>query len=412
MKAFIEQRKRKAVLTDDILKKFLTIPTPVDIEKAKGGNSELAKKRPACFNYGFGRVYVRTYRSGRSCWTIDFCDENGKRVQEALPRAQSREEAALALRKKVSEAFDRKYGIERRRQTIGFTTFSEIYLQDCSMTTKKSWKTDTSMLKVMRKFFKDTELRSITPLMIEKFRKSRLKAGNTKSTTNRYLALVKRMFNVAIQENYAEENPVHKVKLYSEKDNLRERILTEDEERKLMENCSDTLRPILIVALNTGMRRAEILNLTWSQVDVENRRIRIKKTKSGKVRFIPVNDTLFRELNTLRKKNGQSLYLFFNSETGKPYLDMKKGFKAACRRAEIQGLRFHDLRHTFATRLVEKGADIETVRDLLGHHSITVTQRYTHSNDDRKRAAVELLSCDVCVTHGRINQLCARSSAG
>jgi len=89
---------------------------------------------------------------------------------------------------------------------------------------------------------------------------------------------------------------------------------------------------------------------------------------------------------------------------------MKKGFKAACRRAGIKGLRFHDLRHTFATRLVEKGADIETVRDLLGHYSITVTQRYTHSNEDRKRKAVELLSCDVCVTHDRINKQCARSS--
>ncbi len=85
-------------------------------------------------------------------------------------------------------------------------------------------------------------------------------------------------------------------------------------------------------------------------------------------------------------------------------LDMKKGFKAACRRAGIKGLRFHDLRHTFATRLVEKGADTETVRDLLGHHSITVTQRYTHSNDERKRKVVELLGCDVCVTHGRIGQ--------
>jgi Phage integrase family len=91
--------------------------------------------------------------------------------------------------------------------------------------------------------------------------------------------------------------------------------------------------------------------------------------------------------------------------------DVKTGFKAACRRAEIEGLRFHDLRHTFAIRLVEKGVDIETVRDLLGHSSIIVTQRYTHSNDERKRAAVELLSCDVCVTHGRINQACARSSA-
>ena len=279
------------------------------------------------------------------------------------------------------------------------------------MTAKKSWKTDAGRLKVMKKFFRDIDLRAITPLMIERFRKSRLKVENTRSTVNRYTALLKRMFNIAIEEGFAESNPVRKVKLYSEKDTLRERILAKVEERKLMETCSETLRPIITVALNTGMRKGEILNLTWNQVDFENRRIRVEKTKSGKVRFIPVNDSLFHELNTLRKMDGQSPYLFFNSETGRPYVDMKKGFKAACRRAEIKGLRFHDLRHTFATRLVEKGADIETVRDLLGHHSITITQRYTHTSDDRKRKAVELLSCDVCVTHGRIKQPCACSSA-
>jgi integrase len=74
---------------------------------------------------------------------------------------------------------------------------------------------------------------------------------------------------------------------------------------------------------------------------------------------------------------------------------MKTAFKGACRRARIEGLRFHDLRHTFATRLARKGVDIETIRDLLGHHSITITQRYTHSDDERKREAVELLSSKV-----------------
>ena len=84
--------------------------------------------------------------------------------------------------------------------------------------------------------------------------------------------------------------------------------------------------------------------------------------------------------------------MFFNPETGKPWFDLKRQFRNACRGAGVEGLRFHDLRHTFASRLVEKGVDIETVRDLLGHYSITVTQRYTHSNDDRKKKAVELLS--------------------
>ncbi len=130
------------------------------------------------------------------------------------------------------------------------------------------------------------------------------------------------------------------------------------------------------------------------------------------MRFIPLNDVLFNELYRLKSGRGQSPFVFFNPETGKPYLDMKTGFNGACRRAGINNLRFHDLRHTFASRLVERSIDIETVKELLGHHSIMVTQRYTHSSDERKRAAVDLLSsreagkvCDVSVTQGNQSKL-------
>ncbi|HDZ25238.1 hypothetical protein LCGC14_1660050 [marine sediment metagenome] len=384
--------------------------TPENDMNNSGGKNELAKKKPTCFNYGFGRVYLRAYKSGRSCWTIDYRDENGKRIQQALPHAQSREEAAFTLQKKVAEALDRKHGIERRREKIGFSDFAKIFLEDYMMTVRRNFRPDVYRLNHLCSYFKETDLRSITPLTVERFRKERLKTGNSKSTCNRYMALMKRLFSVAIEEGYTEENPVQKVKLYSEKDTLKERILTEQEERKLTETCSDALRPIIAVALNTGMRKTEILNLQWNQVDLKAWRIRVEKTKSGKVRFMPINDVLFHELRRLR--NGQSPFVFFNPETMKPYVDMKKGFKAACRRAGIEGIRFHDLRHTFASRLIANGADIEVVRELLGHHSITVTQRYIHSSDERKRAAVELLSkeikdriCDVSVTQKEESKL-------
>ena len=346
---------------------------------------------------------------GRS---IDYRDENNNRIQKALPFAQSREEAALTLSKKVAEVFDRKHGIESKRENIRFSDFAKIYLEDYMMTVRRNFKPDVYRLQILCRYFKNVDLRIVTPLVIERFRKSRLKAGNTKSTCNRYLQLLKRMFNVAIEEGYAEENPVRKVKFFSEKDNMKERTLTDEEERKLMETCSKPLSSIIAVALNTGMRRAEILNLRWCHVDLKARRIKVEKTKSEKVRFIPINNVLFYELGRLKGENNQSPYVFFNPETGKPYQDMKTGFKGALRRAGIEGMRFHDLRHTFASRLVEKGVDIETVRDLLGHHSITITQRYTHSTDDRKKAAVELLRrktddkvCDVSVTQENQSKL-------
>ena len=390
----------------------LTWTATRDIDMSKGGKSKLTKKGQTCFNYGFGHVRLRTYKSGGTCWTIDYRDENSKRIQKALPQVQSREEAAFALQKKVAEVFDKSHGIEHKRRNIGFRNFAKIYLEDYMMTVRRNFRPDVYRLQKLCDYFKDVDLRVVTPLMIERFRKFKLEDGRTKSTCNRYLQLMKRMFNVAIEENYAEENPVRKVKLYSEKDNLQERVLTEAEEGKLMETCSETLRVILVVALNTGMRKSEILNLKWHQVDLLARRIKVEKTKSGKVRFLPVNDVLFIDLSRLKTTSRKNPFVFFNPDTGKPFLDMKTGFKGACRRAGISNLRFHDLRHTFASRLVAKGVDIETLKELLGHHSITLTQRYIHSNEERKMAAVELLNnkvegeiCDVSVTQENQSKL-------
>ncbi len=350
--------------------------------------------------FAYGSVYQRKKRKkGKTWtskkWTIDFYDQNGDRIQKVTPHAQSREEATHALMIEVQKTFNRNYRIERRRRSIGLKTFARSFLEDYMMTVRRNFRSDTYRLQKLCGYFEDVDLRAITPMMIEKFRKSILVEGRSKLTCNRYLQLLKRMFNVAIEEGYAEENPVTKVKLYSEKDTQKERILSEAEEKKLLEACSDHLKPIIAVALNTGMRRAEILNLQWSQVDFKARRIKVERTKSGRVRYIPMNEPLLSELCRLKSGGGQSPHVFTNPRTGKQYIDMKTSFKGACRRANIEGLRFHDLRHTFASRLVEKGADIETVRNLLGHHSITITQRYTHSTDDRKRSAVELLSSKV-----------------
>ena len=235
-------------------------------------------------------------------------------------------------------------------------------------------------------------LNEITPLLIENYRAKRLETGVTKSTINRELTIMKKMFNLAIDWKLTNENPVLKVKIFSEKDTMKERILSEEEEIKLLAESPEYLRPILIVALNTGMRRGEILNLRWKQVDLNKRRIKVENTKSGKNRIIPINDYLFQELLKVMAQNGIGDYVFPNPETGRPYREVKKSFKSACKRAEIDDLRFHDLRHTFATRLIESEVDLITVRDLLGHFSVRVTQRYTHSNQKQKKKAVELLT--------------------
>ena len=166
--------------------------------------------------------------------------------------------------------------------------------------------------------------------------------------------------------------------------------MTRDEESKLFKTSAPHLRPILTLALHTGMRLGEILGLTWGQVDFKKGLIRVERTKSGLCRLIPINTVLYADLRAI-KGQSNSAFLFRNAMTEKPLGSVKTAFKAACRRAGIIGLRFHDLRHTFASRLIEHGADLITVKELLGHSSVKITERYTHSQSEQKKNAVELL---------------------
>lgn len=356
---------------------------------------EMAKKSKSKsrYNFGYGAIYQRKTKNGKVRWYLDYRDGNGERVQKVAPLATSKEEAALAIREEVARAFDRGYGVKRERERIRFSEFSTMYLDNYAKSNKRSWKCDQYRIEAhMKPYFGELELHEITPLLIEKYRAERLRTGITKSTVNREVTIMKKMFNLAMDWNFADENPVLRVKLFSEKDTMKERILKEEEEVKLLAESPDYLRPILVVALQTGMRRGEIFNLKWKQVDLNKRHIIVKQTKSGKSRMIPINNHLYQELLRVESTNGKCEHVFPNSLTGKPFTDVKKSFKGACKKAGIKGLRFHDLRHTFATRLIEAGADLITVRDLLGHFSVRVTQRYTHPSQLQKKLAVELLT--------------------
>jgi len=147
-----------------------------------------------------------------------------------------------------------------------------------------------------------------------------------------------------------------------------------------------------VTALYTGMRRGEIFALRWADVDFKRREIRVTQSKSGLGRVLPVNSILLRNFESLKARNGMSENVFTNPKTGKRYMDIKKAFAGACRRAAIRDLRFHDLRHTFASRLVKKGVDLIIVKELMGHASVVTTQRYTHSQAEEKLRAVETLT--------------------
>lgn len=156
---------------------------------------------------------------------------------------------------------------------------------------------------------------------------------------------------------------------------------------------SDHLKPILIVAISTGMRKGEILQLKWSDIDFAEDYIVVRDSKNYESRVIPMNNNLKQELIKLREDNGDGKYLF-SYHDGKPIEYVYRSFGTALKRSGIKKCTFHSLRHTFATRAVMAGVDIVTVQELLGHKTIAMTKRYSHPTPEHKKKAVNLISVD------------------
>jgi len=351
----------------------------------------LSKGSSKRVNYSFGAIYSRRTKQGKDRWYLDYRDIKGKRIQRVIRHAVSRQEAAIALQRAVQDVFNVQHNIRPASKPVSLPELADQYLERYARTNKRSWKTDKSYIKSMTEHFGDVQLAEISSFQVEGYKAARLKENLKPSTVNRCLAILRKMFNLAAEWGYLQEHQKPKFKLFSEKDNRKERILTRDEESKLFKTSAPHLRPILTLALHSGMRLGEILGLAWTQVDFRKGLIRIERTKSGLSRLIPINSVLYEELKALKGYSASS-FLFRNAKTEKPLTSVKTAFLAACRRAGIVGLRFHDLRHTFASRLVENGADLITVKELLGHSSVKITERYTHSQSEQKKNAVELLA--------------------
>lgn len=206
------------------------------------------------------------------------------------------------------------------------------------------------------------------------------------------------MFNVAINEwELCKENPVSKVfKTLGNGDNKRVRYLSTEERYKLELALPSWLRPIVTVASHTGLRRGNILELTWQQADLSRKMIVIDRTKNNKSIGIPLTETIVKTLSELRRiRHLHSLFVFCDRD-GKPHSPYKVSiaFKRVCKKTGIENFRFHDLRHDFASKLVQAGIDIYKVKALLGHKDLRMTERYSHLRQEDLRDAVKVLEED------------------
>jgi len=234
-------------------------------------------------------------------------------------------------------------------------------------------------------------LDEIFPFDLERYRRQRKQMERSDVTINRELAFLRHVYTMAITWSKATENPVKKVR-FARENNGRIRMLSLDEETHLLAYCGPQLKPLVLTALHTGFRKSELLSLTWDDVDFRRHIITVRAAyaKNGEARSVPMNDVLTSTLKATRINASVEGSVFCN-RNGTPYKSFRSAFEKAVQKAGLADFTFHDLRHTFASRLVMSGVDLPTVKELLGHKDISMTLRYTHLSTDHKQHAVRLL---------------------
>lgn len=226
---------------------------------------------------------------------------------------------------------------------------------------------------------------------IRNYIKTRTESGAKPATVNRELVVLSAAINAWNLDHSTQlKNPVNGLKLKESEHRLR--WLTRDEYDRLIDSSDGYLRDFIILAVQTGMRRGELLNLTWDRVDFANATIRLEagQTKTGKSRTIPLNADAIKALKR-RAADCQTAWVFCSDRVDGPISEIKRGFKTACAQAGIENATPHTLRHTTASWLVMSGTPIYDVAKLLGHSSISTTQRYAHLAPDHLRATVAAL---------------------
>jgi len=329
------------------------------------------------------------YQRGKS-WYYDFL-YRGERYTGCIGPV-SKTVAKEIMAKKKAEAVEGRYELPSKKPSLLFEAMAEEYLRYYQANRRpRSVVRHEMAYRALQPFFGGHRLADISPFLIEKYKRLRKEVGRSEVTINRELAFLKNLFTMAVKWGKASENPVSQVHFFRE-DNGRTRVLTDEEEVRLLTCCNPYIRPLVITALHTGFRKSELLALRWEHVDFRHSLITVEAAyaKNGETRSIPMTATLTETLRVL-KGEAEAAVSVFRTHEGTPYRHIAKVFGAACRRAGLTDVTFHDLRHTFASRLVMAGVDLPTVQALMGHKTIAMTMRYTHLAPGHKRTAIAVL---------------------
>jgi integrase len=334
----------------------------------------------------------------------------GKRYRKRIGPNLRQAEAVLG--KKRTEIREGRFFEKPQRVTTTFDQLASAYLSYARQN-KRSWNRDETSILKLSEVFRGKKLTDITPAAVEHYKTQRMASTTmygrppAPATVNRELACLKHMFSVArkglihLPGGAPNENPVSSVKFLDEH-NILDRVLTAEEFRRMVNLSPDYLKPIVLCAYYTGMRKAEILGLTWGRVDLKAGFIRLREvdTKTGERRSIPIG----RELRDVL----QSLPLALDSHGNRvPYVFTRNGqrirsireiFSRVCREAGLADVVFHTLRHTATTNLRRAGVDALTAMKITGHKTMAVFKRYNTIDEPDLSAAQERVDAYINTT--------------
>jgi integrase len=330
-------------------------------------------------------------------WYADYTDASGRRVKRSTGTVDRKEAEALLAKWKLEAHRQKRWGEEPAR------TYDELMLMylDGPSQDKRAHDRDISAAKRLTPFFRGRVLNELGPADIQAYIDQRRAQGVGPATVNKELNLLSAALNYARRRlQWEVPNPVQGMRLRPPEGRVR--WLRKDEAERLTciakaERQAPHLADFIQLGLHTGMRKGEILGLTWDRVDFDERIVYLtdKDQKNGRYGSVPLNDEAVAALERRKAHRDefcpQSPWVFAKRDGGR-VADIKKGFKTACRKAGIDDFHPHDLRHTCAAWLVQDGVDIRVVSELLRHNSIQITMRYAHLAPENVRNAVDRLS--------------------
>jgi integrase len=329
---------------------------------------------------------------GSNVWWIRYVDAQSRYRRE---KAGTKSAAIDLYRKRKTEALQGKKLPERlRRTTVSFVEIARDALE-YSRTTKvpEAYRIDRWHMQTLLTWFRERAAEEITPLDIERRLAQLAETGRKPATVNRYRTLLSLTFSLAVRNGKLAANPVRLVKRRKE-NNVRVRFLDEREEsaiRQKIRELHPDREPDFDLALHTGMRRGEQFRLCWHDVDLKRGILTIGISKTGEARYIHLNSVARAALLKLRQRCDSEGYVCPGPE-GVRSKDKQRWFEESVLRCGVRNFRWHDLRHTFASRLVMKGVPLRSVQTLLGHKRIETTLRYTHLGEAHLLEAVERLT--------------------